>query len=113
MSSGGTSVAPTNTMSNKTMTTALRGPLRAEPACILRWVFQRGPETLTCAIEAGGDRHSFDVCILPHSDLAVATVEHFKAPVSAVQRHAEIASRLREAGWVAHYGAGHPFLRTP
>ena len=91
----------TNTMTNKP------GPLSTEPACILRWVFHRGPDALTCAVEAAGGRSSYDVCILPHWDLSVATVEHFDAPASALRRHAEIASRLRLAGWMAQYGASH------
>ena len=75
-----------------------------EPACILRWVFQRGPETLTCAVEDRGTRSSYDVCVLPHWNLSDATVESFDAPASALRRHAEIAARLRSAGWVARYG---------
>ncbi len=78
----------------------------AEAAPILRWVFRRGHEALTCAVETAVARSSFDVCILPHWDLSVGTVEHFSAPASALRRHAEIASRLRQAGWVAEYGAG-------
>ena len=95
-------------MTTNTMTKAPGRPLRAEPACILRWVFYRGPDALTCAVETPGDRSSYDVCILPHWNLSVATVEHFDAPASALRRHAEIASRLRQAGWVAHYGTSHP-----
>ncbi len=80
--------------------------LRAtEPACILRWVFQRGPEVLTCAVENSGQRSSYDVCVLPHWNLSDATVERFDAPASALWRHAEIASQLRQAGWVTRYGS--------
>ena len=95
-------------MTNTTTMTmkATRRPLRSEPACILRWVFHRGPDALTCAVETIGDR-SADVCVLPHWNLSVATVEHFDVPASALRRHAEIASRLRQAGWVAQYGASH------
>jgi hypothetical protein len=84
-----------------------RQPLKAEPACILRWVFYRGPDTMTCAIEAGGRRSSYDVCVLPHWNLCEATVEHFDAPASALRRHAEISSRLRQSGWVAQYATHH------
>jgi hypothetical protein len=99
-------VLPCNcTMMINTMTKTPEQPLRAEPACILRWVFHRGPDVLTCAVEAGGDRSSYDVCVLPHWNLSVATVEHFDAPAGALQRHAEIARRLRQSGWVARYRA--------
>ena len=90
---------------NKTPTTS-HLPLRAQPACILRWVFHRGADVQTCAVEPGG-HDSYDVCILPHWNLSEATVEHFDAPASALRRHAEVASRLRQAGWVASYGASH------
>jgi hypothetical protein len=53
-------------------------------------VFHRGPNALTCALEAAGNRSSYDVCILPHWDLSLATVEHFDAPASALLRHANI-----------------------
>ena len=85
------------------MTNTNRRP-NTDPACILRWVFHRGSDALTCAVEASSDRSSYDVCILPHWNLAEGTVERFEAPVSALRRHAEIASRLREAGWVTQYG---------
>jgi len=53
---------------NKTPTTS-HLPLRAQPACILRWVFHRGADVLTCAVETGG-HDSYDVCILPHWNLS-------------------------------------------
>ena len=90
----------TNAMARKTP----RSPAPESP-CFVRWVFHRGAEALTCAVETSGARPSFDVCILPHWDLAAAAVEHFNAPSSALRRHAEIARHLREAGWVAQYGA--------
>jgi hypothetical protein len=74
---------------------------------MLRWVFHRGPDTLTCAVEAAGDRKSYDLCVLPHWNLSLATVEHFAAPVTALERHAAIAAALRQAGWTVHYGARH------
>jgi len=77
----------------------------SEPACIVRWVFRQGSDVLTCAVEAAVNRASYEVCVLPHWNLAAATVEHFDAPASALRRHAEIASRLRHAGWATHYGA--------
>jgi hypothetical protein len=94
----------TATMTVNTTTKTARRTAAAEPSCILRWVFQRGPETLTCAVGRGNPL-SYDVCVLPHWNLSDSTVERFDAPASALRRHAEIASRLRQAGWVASYGA--------
>jgi hypothetical protein len=92
-------------MATNTTTTTTKRSNGAEPACMLRWVFQRGPEVLTCAVEKRGERSSFDVCVLPHWNLSHATIERFDAPASALRRHAEIASRLREAGWISYYGS--------
>jgi hypothetical protein len=91
----------TNTHTKKTRLP----PTTVEPACILRWVFQRGPEVLTCAVGNNGQPSSYDVCVLPHWNLSDSTVERFKAPAGALRRHAEIASQLRQAGWVTYYGS--------
>ena len=103
----GTRVAHDQTMTTNTMTSTRRRLTKAAPACFLRWVFHRGPDVLTCAVEASGNQSSYDVCILPHWNLSEATVEHFDTPAGALRRHAEIASRLRQGGWVAQYGASH------
>ena len=87
------------------MTTLPTRRLEPDTACILHWVFRRGSDTLTCAIEAGAQ--SFHVCTIPHGNLAAAAVEQFDAASSALRRHAEIASRLRDMGWVAHYGGSN------
>jgi hypothetical protein len=94
-------------MTTNTMVHRSRRPLKPEPGGMLRWVFHRGQDALTCAVEVSGLRSSYDVCILPHWNLSEATVEHFDAAASALLRHAEIASRLRETGWVAQYGTCH------
>jgi len=90
------------------MTTTPRMPQRTsttEPTSVVRWVFHRGGHALTCAVEATADRSAYDVCIFPHWNLSLGTVERFVGPGRALQRHAEIASRLRESGWVAQYSA--------
>ena len=61
----GIGVALPVTMMTNTMTNTPGRSLKTEPACILRWVFHRGPDALTCAVEAAGGRSSYDVCILP------------------------------------------------
>jgi hypothetical protein len=69
-----------------------------EPVPMLRWIFRRHTEMLTCEVDAtAGDR--WDVCVVPHWNVAGAVIERFDAPISALERHAEIARRLREAGW--------------
>ena len=70
---------------------------------VLRWVFRRSNDAITCEIDATGDR-AFDVCIVPHWDVSAATIERFDAEYRAFERHAELARRLREAGWVRAIG---------
>jgi hypothetical protein len=60
----------------------------SEPACILRWVFHRGPDTLTCAVEAAR-RSSYDVCVfLTGTSLRERsnTSTRPRAPFAATQR---------------------------
>lgn len=66
---------------------------------MLRWVFQRNHEAITCEIDASGDR-AYDVCIVPHWNVSAAVVERFDAAYGAFERHAEVARHLRDAGWV-------------
>jgi hypothetical protein len=77
--------------------------MTTEPTCLVRWVFHRGTDALTCAVEADRARSSYEVCILPHWDLSVGTVEQFDAPATALRRHAEIAAHLRQSGWTSEY----------
>ena len=95
-------------MMTKTMRKVPRRSVRADPGFMLRWVFHRGQDALTCAVETTVDRSAYDVCVLPHWNLSVSTIERFDAPAGALRRHAEIASRLRQAGWVVQYGGSHP-----
>jgi hypothetical protein len=72
-------------------------PVSTESVPMLRWVFQRDSEMLTCEVDAAGRR--WEVCVVPHWDVASAVIERFDQPLSALERHAEIARRLRDAGW--------------
>ena len=65
---------------------------------ILRWTFQRNAATLTCEIDVAAD-HGFEVCVVPHWDVKSSVIERFDAPMIALERHANIALQLREAGW--------------
>lgn len=68
------------------------------PVPMLRWVFQRHANMLTCELAAGTGPY-FDVSIVPHWNLAASVIERFEASMPAFERHADIALRLREAGW--------------
>jgi hypothetical protein len=82
-----------------THTSNIPGTHSAEPQPLLRWILRRGNDALTCGVDARGDR-SFDVCVVPHWDISASVIERFPAPTSALRRHAEIAARLRQSGWV-------------
>jgi hypothetical protein len=65
---------------------------------MLRWLFRRGAATLTCEVDATA-RHRFDVCIVPHWNVAASSIERFDTLIAALERHAEIANHLRQKGW--------------
>lgn len=70
-----------------------------EPEPVLRWIFRRDASALTCGLDVRANR-AYDVCVVPHWDVSSSLIEHFDAPAGALLRHAEIARRLRENGWV-------------
>jgi hypothetical protein len=73
---------------------------------LLRWVFRKGDKFITCELERGTTASSYGVCIVPHWDVASAIVEKTGMPIRAFCRHAEVARRLRAAGWsVIHRSA--------
>ena len=65
---------------------------------MLRWIFTRKCAALTCEIDANATG-GYDVCVVPHWDVSSAAIERFDGATSALQRHAELARCLREAGW--------------
>jgi hypothetical protein len=67
---------------------------------MVRWVLRRGMDVLTCRVDAHLDRARFVVSLVPHRNVAEAAVEPTDTPTRALQRHAEIAMRLRDAGWL-------------
>ena len=66
---------------------------------VVRWVFYRGSDALTCEVDARQTGEGYDICVVPHWDVASAVVEPVDSTVSALRRHAEIARALRGAGW--------------
>jgi len=67
------------------------------PTALLQWQFQRGSQSLTCAVSADAD--AYTVMTLPHGDFDHGAMETFAEPRAALQRHAFIATRLRDTGW--------------
>jgi len=67
---------------------------------LLRWVFQQKRQVVTCAVDVANGGTSFDVSLVPHWNLSDTTIESFKTAASAFARHAEIALKLRQGGWV-------------
>ena len=76
------------------------------PSTMLRWIFTRNGAVVTCELDtnpAGG----YEVCVVPHWNVASAAIERFDAAVTALERHAELARYLRDTGWhLARRGTG-------
>jgi hypothetical protein len=67
--------------------------------CLLRWTFQKGGKSVSCQLDRNHPASSYDVCVVPHWDVASTVVERTHAPMDAFRRHAEIVTRLRAGGW--------------
>jgi hypothetical protein len=69
----------------------------------LRWQFRLRNRLLTCGI-AKTNAAGYSVVTVPHHNVRKGTVEIYNDLVSALQRHASIAARLRADGWsIASY----------
>jgi hypothetical protein len=66
---------------------------------VLLWVFRRDFDAITCGVDVSASGKC-EVRTVPHWDASLALVEPFESPVDALHRHAEVARRLREIGWV-------------
>jgi hypothetical protein len=71
---------------------------RSGSRALLRWIFERGHQRLTCRVDQQPET-GFTLSLLPHSRRAIGVAETFTSAWSAFQRHAMIASELRGAGW--------------
>jgi hypothetical protein len=66
---------------------------------LLRWIFQRDHQTLTCQVDQQPGAGNYTLSLVPHSDAAAEIAETFNTAWSAFRRHAMIASELRRSGW--------------
>jgi hypothetical protein len=64
---------------------------------MVHWTFQFAADVLTCRVEAEGSLYRLSV--VPNGNDQPAIVETFASGAAALQRHAALASRLRERGW--------------
>jgi hypothetical protein len=70
-----------------------------EPQIVLSWLFRQKDRLLTCGISQAAGA-AFDIVTVPHWDISGGTVERVTSAMEALERHAQIASALRTAGWV-------------
>jgi hypothetical protein len=66
---------------------------------VVRWIFKRGQQLLTCRVDRDADGSSYTTSVVPHGNLELTTVETFETGLSALHKHACIAGRLRQLGW--------------
>lgn len=69
---------------------------------VLLWVFRRDSDAITCGVEVAPSGRCA-VRTVPHWNPSLSVVEPFDCAVEAMQRHAEVAHRLREIGWVVDH----------
>lgn len=73
------------------------------PNEMVRWQFRLRNRLMTLGVAKTGAA-GYSVVTVPHFNVRKGTVEIYKDLVSALQRHASIASQLRADGWsVASY----------
>lgn len=77
---------------------------------VLRWVFRRGNHFMTCQLTRLSAQRKYVLALVPHWDRRHGDSESFDSGLAALQRHAIIASSLRETGWkVVAYSGPSPF----
>ena len=73
------------------------------PNEMVRWQMRLRNRLMTIGVAKSGAA-GYSVVTVPHFNVRKGTVEIYKDLISALQRHADIASRLRADGWsVASY----------
>ena len=76
---------------------AMNHAAHAQSHQIVHWTFQFGADLLTCGVEGQGS--TYRLFVVPNGHVETAIVETFPSSAVALQRHAALASRLRERGW--------------
>lgn len=66
--------------------------------CMLRWVLANGAAAIACEVDAMTD-HAFALKVTSLRAPEDGFVELFCTATSALERHADITERLRDAGW--------------
>ena len=79
------------------MTTTSQPSASARP--VLLWVLRNDFDAITVGVDIS-DSGKCEVKTVPHWDTSLALIEPFDSAGDALRRHAEVASRLREIGWV-------------
>jgi hypothetical protein len=70
---------------------------------MVRWQFRLKNRLVTLGVAKSGAA-GYSVVTVPHSNVKRGTVEIYRDLVSALQRHAKLASQLRADGWsIASY----------
>ena len=73
------------------------------PNEMVRWQFRLRNRLVTCGVAKSGAT-GYSVVTVPHHNVRRGTVEIYRDLVTALQRHAAIASQLRADGWsIASY----------
>ena len=73
------------------------------PKEMVRWQFRLRNRLLTIGVAKSG-ASGYSVVTVPHFNVRKGSVEIYKDLVTALQRHAALASRLRADGWsIASY----------
>ena len=74
-----------------------------QPNEMVRWQFRLRNRLMTIGVAKTGAT-GYSVVTVPHFNVRKGTVEIYNDLVSALQRHATLASRLRADGWsIASY----------
>jgi hypothetical protein len=66
---------------------------------LLEWVFSRGSEVVTCQLSRIGDRGGYMLRLMSLWDEQPMQAERFESGLVAFQRHAALATTLRDCGW--------------
>jgi hypothetical protein len=70
---------------------------------MVRWQFRLKNRLVTLGVAKSG-ASGYSVVTVPHFNVKKGTVEIYRDLVSALQRHASLASQLRADGWsIASY----------